>query len=84
MTTKMFLSVIRGFCIIQFILVFLLVLNNGIEKSEMLLVAASLVFGLVFDGFSHTMIRANIVNAKKEKLDIELSDLMDKFENKKN
>lgn len=77
MSTKIFLNAVRGFCILQFILVLLLVLNDGIEKSEMFLVAASAAFGLVFDGFSRTVIKANIVNAEKKKLDIEFDHLMD-------
>ena len=74
------LQLIRGLCVFQFLIVILYVMFDGIEKSEIVIVLISLVFGLMLDGFSHNATKVGIFQHEKRKLDLELDQLMDEFE----
>lgn len=79
MHQKNFLFIIRCFCIGQFIVVLLLVLHGSVSKTEMVYVMLSAAFGLILDGFSHTILKTAVISREKAKLDIELDQLMKDF-----
>jgi len=63
MTKKRLLDIIRGVCIGQFILIMLIVLGDGIAGSEKVIVAASFILGLLFDGFAQTSIKVGLLRS---------------------
>lgn len=79
MHQRNFLFIIRGFCIGQFITVLLFVLSGSVSKTEMVYVMLSAAFGLILDGFSHTILKTAVISSEKKKLDIELDQLMKDF-----
>ena len=76
MSTGLLLASVRVFCVFQFILVLLLVMIGGIVRSEMVYIIFSAVFGLLFDGFCHTIVRARTALVKQREMDDEFEKLI--------
>ena len=83
MTKQTLLKVIRAGCIIQFIIVLLYAARNGVAQPEMFVIAASAVFGLLFDGFSHTILRFHGVQKARRDLDIEFDQIIQEMKAQK-
>lgn len=76
MTHKDVLWIIRYLCIIQFIVVIAIVFKDGITRTDQMIIAGSIVFGLLFDGFSHISIQLGLFQRQRKIFDREFDDIV--------
>ncbi len=79
MTRKNLLLLIRCLCAGQFAVVLFFVVQGGVSRTDMIYVLLSAAFGLVCDGFSQTVLKAEMIKHEKAELDMELDHLMEDF-----